>query len=143
MHDARVGLLVIQRGIEPARGGWALPGGFLEEHEDWQTGVVRELHEETGIVLSSSAITPFWFASSTPRPNRVLLFATAPVLREGELPPFEPTEETAARGVYFGGDLPKGNSLAFSLHEEAAQRFFATRPGSERDKNHAPAIVPI
>lgn len=30
------------------RGGWEIPGGHIEEGEDWQTAAKRELYEETG-----------------------------------------------------------------------------------------------
>ena len=32
----------------PKRGGWEIPGGHIEEGEDWQTAAKRELFEETG-----------------------------------------------------------------------------------------------
>lgn len=50
------GLLLVKRGIEPAKGFWALPGGFLETGESWQEGAVREVREETGLVLPASEI---------------------------------------------------------------------------------------
>lgn len=42
-------LLVIQRGIEPNKGKWSLPGGFIEQCETPEQGCLRELYEETGI----------------------------------------------------------------------------------------------
>ncbi|MDD5634045.1 MAG: NUDIX hydrolase [Candidatus Omnitrophica bacterium] len=42
-------LLLIRRGIEPAKGRWALPGGFIEFTEDVETAGKRELFEETGV----------------------------------------------------------------------------------------------
>ncbi|MFD8353011.1 NUDIX domain-containing protein, partial [Streptomyces coelicoflavus] len=42
-------LVVITRTVAPARGGVALPGGYVDDREDWRQAVVRELKEETGI----------------------------------------------------------------------------------------------
>lgn len=36
---------------QPHRGGWSLPGGLLDRGEDPRTGVEREVHEETGLVV--------------------------------------------------------------------------------------------
>jgi 8-oxo-dGTP diphosphatase len=41
--------LLIRRGTEPLIGQWSIPGGTLELGESLQTGVVRELLEETGL----------------------------------------------------------------------------------------------
>ncbi len=42
-------VLLVERGIEPFKGCWALPGGFLNPYESAETGALRELKEETGI----------------------------------------------------------------------------------------------
>ncbi|HZO98328.1 MAG TPA: NUDIX domain-containing protein [Gaiellaceae bacterium] len=42
-------VLLVRRGIEPRRGHWDLPGGFLEEGEEPLAGLRRELREETGL----------------------------------------------------------------------------------------------
>lgn len=42
-------ILLIERGIEPFKGSWALPGGFMRIDETAEEGALRELHEETGI----------------------------------------------------------------------------------------------
>ncbi|MFE2608200.1 NUDIX domain-containing protein, partial [Streptomyces mirabilis] len=51
--DRGTALVVITRSIAPARGGVALPGGFIDHREDWRHAVARELKEETGIDVAS------------------------------------------------------------------------------------------
>lgn len=42
-------VLLIERGIEPYKGKWAFPGGFLNPDETAEEGALRELQEETGL----------------------------------------------------------------------------------------------
>lgn len=43
-------LLLVRRARPPAEGSWSLPGGHVEVGETMAEAVVRELHEETGLV---------------------------------------------------------------------------------------------
>jgi ADP-ribose pyrophosphatase YjhB (NUDIX family) len=49
--DPRV--LLIQRGTAPLLGEWSLPGGVLECGETLREAVVREAHEETGLLVET------------------------------------------------------------------------------------------
>ena len=42
-------ILLVERGKEPLKGYWSLPGGMLETGETLEQGVIREVHEETGL----------------------------------------------------------------------------------------------
>lgn len=42
-------LLLGKRAVEPARGCWCLPGGFMELGETMEEAALRELQEETGL----------------------------------------------------------------------------------------------
>ena len=46
-------VLLIQRGDEPFKGGWAFPGGFMNMDETTEQCAIRELEEETGLRLSN------------------------------------------------------------------------------------------
>jgi 8-oxo-dGTP diphosphatase len=44
-------VLLVQRGREPLKGHWTLPGGVLEVGESLAAGVAREVLEETGLAV--------------------------------------------------------------------------------------------
>jgi len=47
--DGALKVLLIKRGMEPFKGKWALPGGFVKIDESLDTCAARELEEEAGI----------------------------------------------------------------------------------------------
>lgn len=49
-------VLLVRRGQEPLKGEWSLPGGALEVGETLQQGVVREVREETGLMVVPGGI---------------------------------------------------------------------------------------
>lgn len=42
-------VLAVERGIDPYKGKWAFPGGFIKMDESCEEGALRELKEETGL----------------------------------------------------------------------------------------------
>ena len=49
VRDGRV--LLVKRRYEPLAGRWSIPGGTLELGETLETGVAREMQEETGLTI--------------------------------------------------------------------------------------------
>ena len=47
--DGELKVLLIQRALEPFKGRWALPGGFVRVEETVDAAARRELEEETGL----------------------------------------------------------------------------------------------
>ena len=45
-------ILLVRRGKEPLRGRWVIPGGTVELGESLHEAVVREVAEETGVVVA-------------------------------------------------------------------------------------------
>jgi 8-oxo-dGTP diphosphatase len=56
VHDPAGRLLLIQRGREPSRGAWSLPGGRVEAGESAEEAVEREVLEETGLRVRAGAL---------------------------------------------------------------------------------------
>ncbi|MGW4104037.1 NUDIX domain-containing protein [Streptomyces sp. NPDC004976] len=121
VYDTRgTALVVITRAIAPARGGTALPGGFIDHREDWRRAVVRELREETGIEAASRDVR---LADAMSSPDgHLLLFGLLPERAAEDLPPFTPTDETEGRHL-----LRRADELAFPLHTLAVRAWFEGR----------------
>ena len=51
--EAEPQVLLIQRGIDPYKGCWAFPGGFMNMDETTEQCAIRELEEETGLKISN------------------------------------------------------------------------------------------
>jgi len=49
-------VLLVQRGGQPAVGCWALPGGFLDQHERVAEASIRELMEETCLAVDEATL---------------------------------------------------------------------------------------
>lgn len=49
-------IVLIRRGIEPGKGLWAQPGGFLEVDETVNQGAIRETWEETGLLVEPGEV---------------------------------------------------------------------------------------
>jgi ADP-ribose pyrophosphatase YjhB (NUDIX family) len=113
------GLLVIRRDVEPRRGELALPGGFIDMGESWQQAAVRELKEETGIVVDAGDIRLFDVLSAPD--GTVLIFGLAPRISSAVLPPMTPTAETTEWLV-----IDRPQEMAFPLHTRIVAKHFAT-----------------
>jgi len=56
VYDWRARLLLIRRANEPGRGLWSLPGGRAEAEETLAEAMVREVLEETGLVVTAGPV---------------------------------------------------------------------------------------
>ena len=108
MRDGRV--LLAKRAIEPRRGYWDLPGGFLEEGEEPLDGLAREFREETGLVVRPLE----WLGTHVEPYNNYFVFGvTWLVEADGDPRPADDAEELA----WFGpDDLP--DEMAFPHQRE-------------------------
>lgn len=112
------GVVLIRRGIEPALGKWALPGGYMHLDETWQEAGAREVWEETRITIDPESIRDFRVRSAPD--GALLVFGIAAPLRAADLPPFEPDREALERTLVTASP----EDMAFLLHRRALEAFF-------------------
>ncbi len=80
----RVKVLLINRGNEPFKGKWALPGGFVDMDEELEDAIVRELAEETGLTgIQLEQMRTFGTVGRDPR-GRMITIVFMGIATEGQ-----------------------------------------------------------
>jgi ADP-ribose pyrophosphatase YjhB (NUDIX family) len=110
-------VLLARRDIEPHKGSWDVPGGFLEEGEEPLDGLRREFREETGIEVEPVE----WLGTHLePYENYCVLGLTWLVRGEGDP---QAADDVAELRWFRPGELPE--KMAFSHQDELLRRWAA------------------
>jgi 8-oxo-dGTP diphosphatase len=82
--DDKAKVLLINRGNEPFKGKWALPGGFVDMDEELEDAVARELEEETGLAtVQLEQMRTFGTVGRDPR-GRMITIVFMGIATEGQ-----------------------------------------------------------
>jgi NAD+ diphosphatase len=114
VEDGAGRVLLGRRAIEPYRGLWDTPGGYLNEHEHPLDGLRRELREETGLTVEPVRFLGVFMDryGDGPDANSTLnLFWTARIV-EGD--PVA-ADDVAELRWFRPDELPRPDELAFTL----------------------------
>lgn len=109
-------VLLGRRAIDPAKGMWVLPGGFVDRGEVVERAVERELLEETGLIVTAGEI--FGLFSYEGEKTVVAVYLAEAI--GGEL---AARDETTEVGL-FGPDEIPWPELAFSSTKDALTRYY-------------------
>ncbi len=112
-------VLLCLRNIEPRRGKWTLPAGFMELGETTAQGAARETDEEAGAHFE---IEGLFSVLSVPRVGQVHMFYRARLLNER----FDPGPETIEARLFAEAEIP-WDDIAFRTVRETLLRYFDDR----------------
>lgn len=112
-------ILMCRREIEPRRGFWTLPAGYLEEHETTQDGARREAQEEACADITITALLAIY---NIPRISQVQLMHKA-VLNSDDIAAGPESQEVA---LFTWDEIPRGE-LAFPSVVWALNQFRQVR----------------
>ena len=117
--DGRI--LMCRRAIEPRKGFWTLPAGYLEVHETSEEGAAREAREEACAEIAIEALLALY---NIPRISQVQLMYKARLAE----PAIAPGPESLEVALYTWDEIP-WKELAFPSVRWALEHFRQTRPG--------------
>jgi len=120
-------VLLCRRAIEPRKGYWTLPAGFLENGETTLEGAIRETHEEAGarLQLPSDSLYALY---NLPVINQVYVFFRADLASLD----FDPGEESLEVKLFREHEVPWDN-IAFAVVRKTLELYF-----EDRRKQHYP-----
>jgi ADP-ribose pyrophosphatase YjhB (NUDIX family) len=124
-HEGRV--LLCRRAINPRKGFWTLPAGFLELHESAEAGAAREAWEEAFARIEIGALLAAYTIGHL---SQVQLIYRARLLD----PAINPGPESLEVGLFDFAEIPWGE-LAFP-----SVRWALTQYLEIRDRDHFPAF---
>lgn len=111
-------LLLVRRRMDPERGKWSLPAGFVDQGEDPSLTAAREALEETGLVVTIDAVLDVFF--NPPGQGGASIFILYRARRiGGEL---QAGDDADAAGFFSLAQLPE---LAFASTHAAVARLLA------------------
>jgi 8-oxo-dGTP diphosphatase len=116
VQDGRV--LLTRRSINPGRGLWTFPGGFVDFGESVTDAAVRETLEETGLAVDLTGLLNVYSYPGSP----VIIVYTARVTG-GTLTPCEENDQLE----WLAPDEIPWEALAFDSTREALREWVATR----------------
>lgn len=112
-------VLLCKRNIEPRKGKWTLPAGFMELEETTAEGAARETVEEAGAHFEMEGL---FSVLNVARVGQVHLFYTARLLSDH----MDPGHETMEARLYSEADIP-WDEIAFRTVKETLEHYFADR----------------
>ena len=112
-------VLLCKRNIEPRKGKWTLPAGFMELEETTAEGAARETVEEAGAQFEMQSL---FSVLSVPRVGQVHLFYRAKLTSAQ----FDPGFETMEAKLFSEADIP-WEEIAFRTVKVTLERYFADK----------------
>ncbi len=128
--EAPGGIVLGRRAIEPGRGLWCLPGGFVNQGEGPIDAAIRECAEETGAGVEVTGLIGVYHIAKTDAPSMVGIGYRARLIDGARL---EAGSEMLELAVFAPESVPP---LAFPSHREILDDFLKSQAPPAAEAPH-------
>jgi len=118
-------LLLVRRGINPHKGKWCLPGGFVEFDENPEKAAIRECKEETNLDVQIDKLFGIYSYINDIRGPGILISYKVKVI--GGIEKLKAGDDAEIAQFFSPSELPSMKDIAFRTNREIIEKWLKER----------------
>ncbi len=126
-HDNKI--LLVKRGIQPNKGKWCLPGGFVEFDESPENAAIRECKEETNLDVKIEKLLGIYPYINDLRGPGILIAYKVKII--GDVKELKPGDDAEVARFFSPYELPPMEEIAFRTNREIILNWAKEKKGEK------------